>query len=185
MVELGPEPTIVPNDGRSAPFRRKVYSISPWISYSPASGRTARIASFCASTVTSTARRMQASSSGVLVPRSCWIARVASVRVIVAFFFLSSAPAASSPKVKTLLDRRASESSTFANSDKGRPIVLVTSPAFWGPNRLPVHTSRPGFFSSVKRYSIWVAPSFTTTSFAPGSRNPVRYSKSGVCQKER
>jgi hypothetical protein len=32
MVEFGPEPTMVAKPGRSAPFRRKVYSMSDWIS---------------------------------------------------------------------------------------------------------------------------------------------------------
>ena len=67
---MGPEPTMLPYDGPSAPSRRKVPSTSAWISYSPQPGATARIACWWATTLTSTARRRSASSAGLFVARS-------------------------------------------------------------------------------------------------------------------
>ena len=57
---------IEPNAGPSAPVRRNAAANSASIWYSHTPGRTVRIASRCAATVTSIARRSRASSAGTL-----------------------------------------------------------------------------------------------------------------------
>src|SRR5262245_66607920 len=70
MQEFGPEPTIVGNACHRAPDRVKAYSTSPSISYSFIPGFSDLIASFSASHVISTARRIASISEADFTRRN-------------------------------------------------------------------------------------------------------------------
>ncbi len=183
---------MVENDGRSAPLRRNVYSMSACSSNSFIPGLMDGITSRCARTVMSTALRIIVSSAAVFVPRSCSTTSFTTESLSAGCFrlrrskscssavratgaFSSSGGPLTSPTTLNGRPAAASESSAFVSSPKVRPRIPVSVPTPSTPTRVPVHTSRLGCFGRTNIVAERTAPfCLIITSAASGSLKPVR-----------